>query len=256
MVLMAPSEVPAGEGWLLYGQALAKRFGATVALSDVTLGLQPGAVVGLVGPNGAGKTTLLNVLGGIFPPDSGSIWLEEGWVDFDRQPERRRTLGLMLGGRMLIEELRASEYIDFVTAMHGTRPEVARPVLDDLVRKLRLAEHLDKPVKALSAGTRKKVEFVAAVLHRPRVLLLDEPFEAIDPPAVHELTEVIREFIAETNAVGIISSHILPYVRPLATEVRLLWRGSLYERDALEDLLRDQHDDAELQTWRLVLDGE
>src|SRR5690606_32118537 len=97
---------------------------------------------------------------------------------------------------------------------------------------------------------------VAAVLHRPSVLLLDEPFEAIDPPAVHELTEVIRAFIAETNAAAIVSSHILPYVRPLATEVQLLWHGSLYERGALESLLAERQDDTELQTWQLVLEGE
>ncbi|MGH2607516.1 MAG: ATP-binding cassette domain-containing protein [Tepidiformaceae bacterium] len=225
-------------------------------MRDVTMGLQPGTVMGLVGPNGAGKTTLLNILAGIFPPDSGWVWLEDAWVDFDRNPERRRLLGLMLGGRALVEELRTGEYLDFVTAMHGVRLEDVRPTLDHLIRQLRLEAHMDKAIKALSAGTRKKVEFIAAVLHQPRVLLLDEPFEAIDPPAVHELTEVIRQYIAETGAAAIISSHILPYVRPLATEVRLLWRGSLYERDELERLIGEQEDDGELQTWRIVLEGE
>ncbi len=256
MLFSPPDKPRPAVDWLLYTDNLQKRFGDTVVLRDVTMGLQPGTVVGLVGPNGAGKTTLLNILAGIFPPDGGAVWLEDAWVDFDRNPERRRVLGLMLGGRALVEELRAGEYIDFVTAMHGVRMADVRGALDHLVRQLRLDVHMDKAIKTLSAGTRKKVEFIAAVLHQPRVLLLDEPFEALDPPAVHELTEVIRQYIAETGAAAIISSHILPYVRPLATEVRLLWRGSLYERAALERLISEQQDDAELQTWRIVLEGE
>ncbi len=241
--------------WLLYTHQIARSFGSAEVLRNVTMGLRPGTVVGLLGPNGAGKTTLINILAGIFPPDSGAVWLEDGWVDFDRQPERRRSLGLILGGRLLIEELRAPEYFDFVAAMYGVSDAATSAFIDDLVHRLRLDTQLNKSIKNLSAGTKKKVEFVAAVLHRPRILLFDEPFEAIDPPSVHELTEVTRDYIKTTGAAAIVSSHILPYVRPLATEIRLLWNGSLYEQNELEQLLRDRADDAELRVWRAVLEG-
>ncbi|MBI2767732.1 MAG: ABC transporter ATP-binding protein [Chloroflexi bacterium] len=252
----AASEPPATPaGWLLYTHGLAKSYGANEVLRDVTMGLQPGTVVGLLGPNGAGKTTLLNILAGIFPPTRGAVWLEGAWVDFDREPEQRRGLGLILGGRMLIEELRPPEYFAFVAAMYGATGAAAGAYVDDLIRRLRLEAHLDKPIKNLSAGTRKKVEFVAAVLHRPRVLLFDEPFEAIDPPSVLELTEVTRDYIRSSGGAAIVSSHILPYVRPLATEIRLLWNGQLYEKDQLEELLRNRADDAELRVWGAVLEG-
>lgn len=256
MVFSPPVQPRPQVDWLLYTQDLVKRYGETLVLNGITMGLQPCTVIGLVGPNGAGKTTLLNILAGVFPPDSGAVWLEDAWVDFDRQPERRRMLGLVLGGRMLIDDLRTREYFEFVAAMHGVRLPDIRQTLDHLVSALRLEPHLDKTIKTLSAGTKKKTEFVAAVLHQPRVLLLDEPFEAIDPPAVRELTSVIADYIRQTGAAAIISSHILPYVRPLATEVRLLWRGSLYEQDALQELLARETSDDELHAWRVALEGD
>jgi ABC-2 type transport system ATP-binding protein len=252
-----PDEPPGGPGdWLLYTHELSKSYGSNEVLHNVTMGLRPGTVIGLIGPNGAGKTTLLNLLAGIFPPTSGGVWLEGGWVDFDRHPERRRVLGLILGGRLLIEELRAPEYFEFVAAMYGAADSASAALVDDLVPRLRLEPHLDKPIKNLSAGTKKKVEFIAAVLHRPRILLFDEPFEAIDPPSVHDLTEVTRDYVRSTGAAAIVSSHVLPYVRPLATEIRLLWNGSLYEKDELQQLLHERADDAELRTWQAVLESD
>ncbi len=245
---------PAHDGWLLYTDHISKSYGATRVLDDITIGLRPGDVIGLVGPNGAGKTTLLNILAGMFPPDAGSVWLEDGWVDFDRQPERRRILGLMLGGRLVVEELKAGEYFEFVAAMYGANGRSATLVAD-LVKTLRLDPHMAKQIKNLSAGTKKKVEYVASVLHSPRILLFDEPFEAIDPPSVADLTAVTLDFVRSTGAAAIISSHIVPYVRPLATDTRLLWNGRLYEPSDLEDALRSRGDDTELSRWRTVLEG-
>ena len=242
--------------WLLYTHNLARSFGEAEVLRGISMGLRPGTVVGLLGPNGAGKTTLLNILAGILPPSSGAVWLEGGWVDFDREPERRRGLGLILGGRLLIDELHPSEYFSFVAAMYGATDKASNSFVDNLIRRLRLEPHLEKPIKNLSAGTKKKVEFVAAVLHGPRILLLDEPFEAIDPPSVQELTDFTREYIQSTGGAAIVSSHILPYVRPLATEIRLLWNGALYGKAELEELLRDHPDDSELHEWAVVLRGE
>jgi ABC-2 type transport system ATP-binding protein len=242
-------------GSLLAARGIGRSFGSTRVLEGVELDLAPGTIVGLVGPNGAGKTTLLHVLAGLLPPDDGEIWLEGSRVDFDRQPERRRSLGLLLGGKMLVEELRTAEYFDFVGAMFGLPAAEAARTSADLARTLRLDEHLEKPIKSLSAGTRKKVEFVAAILHRPKALLFDEPFEAVDPPAVQELTAITAEYVRANGACAIVSSHILPYVRPLATEIRLLWKGRLYERQELEATLANRGDDADLAAWRQVLDA-
>jgi ABC-2 type transport system ATP-binding protein len=255
-LMQPPSTSPGNESWLLYARDISKSYGATRVLDSVSIGLSPGVITGLVGPNGAGKTTLLNILAGIFPPDSGAIWLGDSWVDFDATPERRRMLGLMLNGRLLIEELRPTEYFDFIGTMYGMERASSGPAAQRLIERLRLEPHVAKSIKSLSAGTKKKVEFIGALLHRPRVLLFDEPFEAIDPPSVHDLTELTREYVRETGAAAIISSHILPYVRPLATEVQLLWKGRLYEPASLERLLAERGDDAELATWHTVLEAE
>ncbi len=248
-----PADAATATDWLLYARDLTKSFGATRVLDRLSLGLAPGTILGLVGPNGAGKTTLLQILSGIIPPDSGGIWIGGAWVDFDRNPEARRGLGLMLGGRMLIEDLRAGEYFDFIAAMYGAGPHAA--TVAGMVTRLRLDEHLSKPIKSLSAGTKKKVEFVAAVLHRPRVLLFDEPFEALDPPSVRDLTEVTRAYVEAEGAAAVISSHIVPYVRPLATEVRLLWKGTLCQVEDVARLLTERPGDGELQAWADVLEG-
>jgi ABC-2 type transport system ATP-binding protein len=237
---------------LLEASGLHKRFDQADVLAGAGLAADPGTVIGLLGPNGAGKTTLLNILAGILPPDSGTVAIGGVVADFDRRPETRKLLGLMLGGRTLVEDLRPREYFDFLAAIHAlARTDTAW--ITALTARLRLTEHLEKPIRVLSAGTRKKVEFVGAVLHRPRVLLLDEPFEAIDPPAVHELTAAISDYIRESAAAAVISSHILPYVRPLATEVLLLWNGRLYEQPALISLLEANHHDSDLQEWGAVL---
>ncbi len=249
----APLPEAAATDWLLYARDITKSYGPTRVLDRLSMGLAPGAILGLVGPNGAGKTTLLQLLSGIIPPDAGNIWLGGTWVDFDRNPEARRGLGLMLGGRMLIEDLRAGEYFEFMAAMHGASGYEA--TVAGLVTRLRLQEHLNKPIKSLSAGTKKKVEFVAAVLHRPRVLLFDEPFEALDPPSVRDLTEVTRAYVESEGAAAIISSHIVPYVRPLATEIRLLWKGTLCQVEDMAGLLAERPEDGELQSWADVLGG-
>jgi ABC-2 type transport system ATP-binding protein len=239
---------------LLEATGLAKRYGDARVLDGVSLSLRPGTIVGLVGPNGAGKTTLLNLLSGMLPGDGGEVRYLGEPVNLDRHPEARQLLGLMLGGRMLIPELRPREYWDFLGAMYGVDSETVAARTAPLIEMLQLPPQLGKPIKHLSTGTQKKVEFVAALLHEPRVLLFDEPFEALDPPTVADLTATTRDYVERAGAAAIISSHILPYVRPLATEVQLLWRGRLYEPATLVAHLRASGEELELRRWRGVLE--
>ncbi len=238
----------------LYAAAgIAKAFGKTSVLNQVDLDLVPGTILGLVGPNAAGKTTLLSILAGLLPPDAGRLLFGGTPIDFDRDPAKRRVFGLMLNGRLLVPELRPTEYFDFLAAMYGVEREHARRTVSELGDTLQLTPHLRKQIKDLSAGTQKKVEFIGALLHEPRVLILDEPFEAIDPPAVADLTRITREYVARTGACAVVSTHVLPYVRPLATTIRLLWGGRLHEPGALDELLRGSPDDGSLARWQTVL---
>lgn len=159
----------------------------------------------------------------------------------------------MLNGRLLVPELRPTEYFAFSASMYGLDRNAARLRMEEMAETLMLTPHMSKPIKQLSAGTQKKVEFVAASLHEPRILVFDEPFEAIDPPAVSDLTRLTRDYVRRTGAAAIISTHVLPYVRPLVTQIRLLWGGKLHEPDALEALLRNTQDDGSLARWQTVL---
>ena len=238
---------------ILRGSGIVKSFGATRVLDGAEVDLAPGTILGLVGPNAAGKTTLLSILAGLLPPDSGSIRLDGTDVDFDKEPGRRRAFGLMLNGRLLVPELRPLEYFEFLASMYGMDRRVARRNAEEMGHVLALAPHMGKSIKQLSAGTQKKVEFIAALLHEPRVLVFDEPFEAIDPPAVADLSRLTRDYVQRAGAAAIISTHVLPYVRPLATEIRLLWGGQLHEPETLDALLRSTDDDGSLARWQSVL---
>ena len=141
-----------------------KSFGPNRVLDGIELDLFPGTILGLVGPNAAGKTTLISILTGLLPPGSGAIQLDGQEVDFDRHPQRRKEFGLMLNGRLLVPELRPTEYFAFLASMYGLDRTLARLRAEEMAETLMLTAHMSKPIKQLSAGTQKKVEFIAALL--------------------------------------------------------------------------------------------
>ncbi|OAI44044.1 hypothetical protein AYO38_10080 [bacterium SCGC AG-212-C10] len=251
-----PPLIASGSPYHLAAESIHKAYGRKEpVLKGASLAIAPGEVIGLVGPNGAGKTTLLSILAGIFPPDSGTVWLDGEQVNLDWQPQRRRALGVLLGGVGLVGDLRPREYFDLFAGLAGVPREVSQPRAEELLAALRFGDDASRLIRQLSAGTRKKVELVASLLHEPSVLLFDEPFESLDPLSVHVVTKVIRDYVTSRHASALISSHILPYVRPLATDIRFLWDGQLYDESELTALIRQEKSDT-LDDWRAVLQGD
>ncbi|HEY2954662.1 MAG TPA: ABC transporter ATP-binding protein [Candidatus Eisenbacteria bacterium] len=202
---------------------LSRRYGALAALEEVSLEVRAGEIVGLLGPNGAGKSTLLRTAAGLQPPDAGAV-LVDG-VDLWREPVAAKLgLGYAPEEPSFYEELSAEEYLAFLAAVRGLDPAAAAARTRELSSRLGLADRSDEPVRGYSHGMRKKLSFLAAVLHRPRVLLLDEALEGFDAPAALYARETLRAQAAEGAAV-LFSSHVTEAIERLCDRVIVLDRG-------------------------------
>ena len=202
---------------------LTRRYGELSALDSVSLEVRPGEVVGLLGPNGAGKSTLLRTAAGLQPPDSGTV-LVEG-VDLWEEPvEAKRRIGYAAEEPAFYEELSADQYLAFLADVRGLDPGAGAAAARQRLESLGLADRADEPVRQFSHGMRKKLSFLAAILHRPRVLLCDEALEGFDAPAALFARETLRSMAAEGSAV-LFSSHVTEAIERLCDRVVVLHQG-------------------------------
>ncbi len=203
--------------------SVTRRYGERVALDDVSLAVKPGEIVGLLGANGAGKSTLLRTAAGLQPPDAGEVRVagEDVWT---APLAAKRALGYAAEEPSFHEELSAHEYLAFVAAVRALEPGAARTRTLELARAFDLEARLDEPVRAYSHGMRKKLSFLAAVLHRPAVLLCDEALEGFDAPSALAAKAELRKLAAGGSAI-LFSSHVTETVERLCDRVVLLHGG-------------------------------
>ena len=210
---------------MLRVSALTRRYGARVAVQDVSLVIASGEILGLLGANGAGKTTLIRAAAGLLPPDAGTI--EVAGVNLWDQPvEARRRLGYAAEEPSFYEELSADEYLAFVAAVRGMEPKGARERAHALLERLGLEDRCGEPVHRFSHGMRKKLSFVAAVLHRPAVLLCDEALEGFDAAGALEAKSELRSLAAAGSAV-LFSSHVTETIERLCDRALILHHGRI-----------------------------
>jgi ABC-type multidrug transport system ATPase subunit len=202
---------------------LTRRYGTLLALDGVSLEVAPGEIVGLLGANGAGKSTLMRTAAGLQPPDAGEVRVLDAEVWRDPIAAKRH-LGYAPEEPSFYEELSAGEALAFLAAVRGLDPGAARERARDLCSRLGLDGRTDEPVRGFSHGMRKKLSFIAAVLHRPRVLLCDEALEGFDAPAALFAREALRSLAADGCAV-LFSSHVTETIERLCDRVVVLHRG-------------------------------
>ncbi len=202
---------------------LGRRYGTRVALDGVSFVVRGGEIVGLLGANGAGKSTLLRTVSGLQPPDTGHARVagHDVWTD---ALAAKRALGYAAEEPTFHEELSAREYLAFVAAVRERDPAVAHVRAETLARSLDLAARLDEPVRGFSHGMRKKLSFLAAVLHEPAVLLCDESLEGFDAPSALAAKAELRRLAGAGSAI-LFSSHVTETVERLCDRVVLLHEG-------------------------------
>jgi ABC-2 type transport system ATP-binding protein len=215
---------------------LRKRFGKRVtALDGLDLDVPEGAIYGFIGQNGAGKTTTIRTLATLMVPDAGRA--EVGGIDVVLQPEAvRRLVGYVPDFFGVYDDLKVTEYLDFYAALHGVRGSTVPRLRDSLLELVDLGSKRDDYVDALSRGMQQRLCLARALIHDPRVLLLDEPASGLDPIARVELRELLKE-LARMGKTILISSHILSELADLCTHVGIVVGGKMVREGPLEDVL-------------------
>ncbi|MEW9527035.1 ABC transporter ATP-binding protein [Microbispora sp. NPDC049125] len=219
-------------------QGLFKRFGQQVAVGGIDLVVPSGSFAGLVGPNGAGKTTTLSMVTGLLRPDGGLI--EIGGHDVWADPVGVKAhVGVLPEGLRLFERLSGRELLLYNGQLRAIPLDEVGRRADELLRVMDLVEAQDKLVVDYSTGMRKKIGLAAALLHNPRVLFLDEPFEGVDPVSANTLVEVLRRYTASGSTV-IFSSHVMDLVERLCDWVSVMDRGRIVAQGPLGSVRGDR----------------
>ncbi len=211
------------------------------ALDGLDLVVDEGTLLGFVGPNGAGKSTTINIIAGLVKKDAGQIRLlgeEIRPTDF----EYKRNVGFVLENPRYIEKLTAREYLRFVATMYGIEDTEAKSRIDELIDFLDLESKRKARIETLSAGMKKKVSLAAAIIHRPKILILDEPLEAIDPVSAKMIKDNLKLMVQRGTTV-LLSSHVLDTVEKLCDEIAIINKGRIVFRSRMEEIrtkLKDQ----------------
>jgi ABC-2 type transport system ATP-binding protein len=210
-----------------------------VAVEDLSFSIAAGERVGFLGPNGAGKTTTLKMLAGLLHPTSGEATVA-GFTPRLRQAEFLRSIMLVTGQKQqLIWDLPPSETFELNRAIYDIPRSEFKATLDELVALLAIGELIDKPTRQLSLGERMKCELAAALLHRPKVLFLDEPTIGLDVTMQAAVRDFIRSYNERSGATVLLTSHYMDDVLALCPRVVVIDRGRLTYDGALEALVRD-----------------
>jgi len=215
-------------------RGLTRRFGDFTAVDDVTFSVAPGQFFGFLGPNGAGKSTTIKMLTGLLEPTSGQIEIL-GQAFTAGSLELKRQMGVVPEGMALLGRLTASEYLRFVGRMYGLDRETTNRRTQELLDFMHLANEPKKLVTDFSHGMKKKLALAASVIHGPKVLFLDEPFEGVDAIAAGTLKAMLQGMI-HRGATIFLTSHVLEIVERLCSHVAIIHKGRLVANGSLEEL--------------------
>jgi len=213
---------------------LTRRFGALTAVEDVNLRVAPGQFFGFLGPNGAGKSTTIKMLTGLLAPTAGRIEIL-GLDLATNSIEVKRQIGVVPEGMALFGRLTGAEYLNFVGRMYGLDRETAAKRAAELLDFMQLADQPKKLVTDYSHGMQRKLALAAAVIHGPKILFLDEPFEGVDAIASGTLKAMLQSMISR-GATIFLTSHVLEIVERLCSHLAIIHRGRLVAQGSLEEL--------------------
>jgi ABC-2 type transport system ATP-binding protein len=213
---------------------LTRRFGDFTAVNQINLRVAPGQFFGFLGPNGAGKSTTIKMLTGLLAPTAGRI--EVLGMDFASHAlDVKRQIGVVPEGMALFGRLTAAEYLQFVGRMYGLDRQTVAQRTAELLDFMQLSDNPRKLITDFSHGMQKKLAMAAAVIHSPRVLFLDEPFEGVDAVASGTLKSMLQRMIARGVTI-FLTSHVLEIVERLCSHVAIIHQGSLVAQGSLEEL--------------------
>lgn len=234
--------------------ALTKRYGDFTAVAGIDLTVRRGELFGLLGPNGAGKTTTLRMIAGILQPTAGTITI--GGVSLERDPVAAKSkLGFIPDRPFIYEKLTGTEFLRFVAGLYGQGgPDIDRRG-EELLALFDLLDWKDELVESYSHGMRQKVIIASAFVHRPEVIVVDEPMVGLDPKAARLLKDLFRVYVERGNTI-VMSTHTLEVAETLCDRVAILQNGKIAAMGTMADLRPSTDADSSLEEIFLRLTGE
>jgi len=236
-------------------RGLSHAYGQHIVLDDITLEVRRGEFYGFLGQNGAGKSTAIRALCGFVQPQEGTIFV--AGVDVVQNPtEIRRVIGVVSDDIEIYDRLTATEFLEFAGQMHGLSSAESRNRATDLLERLDLVDASTRPIVGYSLGMKKKTMFAAALIHAPKVLFLDEPFNGVDALTTRTLCSMLKWLAAEMKVTMFFTSHALDMAERLCDRIAILHNGKIAREGTIGELREDaeQHD-ASLEEIFLKLTG-
>jgi ABC-2 type transport system ATP-binding protein len=215
-------------------EGVSKRYGDVLAVDNLSFEVQRGEVVGFLGPNGAGKSTTMKMITGTLQPDEGVVRFDGASIADDLTAAKRR-VGYLPESNPLYEELLVSEYLEYVAELRGLTPEQTRSGVSDAVDETDIGDVFYRPVGECSKGYRQRIGLAAAILHRPEVLILDEPTEGLDPNQRVEIRRLVGSLGRERTV--LLSTHVMQEVEATCSRLVILSRGRLAAEGGVQDLI-------------------
>ncbi|WP_349627217.1 ABC transporter ATP-binding protein [Leifsonia sp. C5G2] len=217
---------------------LRKRYGDTVAVDGVTLDVKEGSFYGIVGPNGAGKTTTLSIVTGLLRPDAGRVVVHG--VDVWAEPVRaKHIVGVLPDKLRLFDRLTGAQFLRYAGTLRGLSAKTVRARTDDLAAAFGIEDALDRLVADYSAGMTKKIALAAAMIHSPRLLVLDEPFESVDPVSAANIIDILQRYTAAGGTV-VVSSHGMDMIQRVCDSVAIIVRGQVLAAGTIDEVRGEQ----------------
>ena len=213
--------------------SVSKRFGEVVALDRASFSVEPGRIFGLLGANGAGKTTAMRIVLDILRADEGRVT----WMGAENTELPRSTWGYLPEERGLYAKMAVGEQLRFFSALYGVPDDTARAEIADWLERFRIPDYLDRKVEELSKGNQQKIQFIAAILHDPAVLIMDEPFTGLDPVNVRLLKEAFVE-MRDRGKTLIFSTHQMETVEELCESIAIIDQGRVIVSGPVRDVKR------------------
>jgi len=235
---------------------LTKKFGSLAAVNRINLSVSEGEIFGFIGPNGAGKTTTLRMMSGILSPTEGSVTIDG--IDMARQPEKaKQRMGYIPDRPFVYEKLTGMEYLRFTADLFGVEDGLFKGQSESLLKRFSLYDWRDDLIESYSHGMKQRLIISAALLHNPRVLVIDEPMVGLDPAGIRMIKNLFRD-LAKKGTTLFMSTHTLSVAEDLCDRIGVIHKGILISMGTVEELKNSARvEEGDLEKIFLILtEGE
>lgn len=215
-------------------KSIVKRYGEILAVDNVDLNIKPGEIFGLLGPNGSGKSTTLKMLLGLVEPDEGTVDVLGIIVQKDTVAVKRQ-VGYVPESPRLYEFLTGLEYLDFIGDVYGMKTEDKRERINEYLKALDLEGREGDMISSYSQGMKQKVALISALLHRPKLLILDEPLSGLDPKSARIVKDLLNELKAQ-GVTTLMSTHVLEIAQAICDRIAIMYQGRLLALGNIDEL--------------------